>query len=118
MVTARAKYVIRQLKRKYGIVGVVASRYIEAGYSVELFHKTRLGNIDILVRGRGEVYAIEILHRGTYTVDHVKLLQEKAKLVRARPVLVLYGRQPRLTAEASSYCSSNNIKVKRILPQK
>jgi len=115
--TARARYVVRRLK-KYGIVGIVAGRYIEAGYSVELSHKTRLGNIDILVRSRGEVYAVEVLHRGIYTVDQAKLLQEKAKLVGARPVLILYGRQPRLTAEALSYCSSNGIKVRRVPSQK
>ena len=112
--TAKQRYLSRVLVKKHGIIGVVASRYVEAGYSVELFHSTRKGPVQILAR-KGGVIAVEVFDKGIVTLDAVKAFHEKTKVLRAKPVVVLYGSGVALSEEAKAYCNENGIKVKRLL---
>ena len=114
MATARQKYISRVLARKYGLVGRVAGRYVEAGYSVELFHPTRLGPLHILAHKGNGIIAIEVFNKGLVTLDAVKSLHEKSKLVKARPVVLLYGNSVGLSSEAESYCRENGVKIRRL----
>lgn len=114
MVTAKQRYVSRALARKYGVVGLVAGRYVEAGYSVEMFHQTRYGPVQFLTRKRG-LLVVEVYDKGIIEPGPIKVFHEKARLLGARPIVVLYGSGVKLSEEAKSYCEQNNIKVRRVL---
>jgi hypothetical protein len=112
--TARQRYTASRLAEKYGVVGRVASRYIYAGYSVRLLHPTRHGSVHIIAKKYGSVLAIDVVTDNP-SVDVAKSLLEKSKLLRARPVLVLYGNKLPAPQELVSFCEENNIKLKRVL---
>ncbi|ABL78355.1 hypothetical protein [Thermofilum pendens] len=117
MTTARAIYRGRLLEKRYGVLGKVARRYLEAGLSVELLHPTRHGPIHVIARGNKQVLAIEVADKpGKVGADRVKLLLEKAKLVKAKPVLVLYSEGAFLDEEARKLCEENKVKVKVVKP--
>ncbi len=118
MSLARIRLLQRILKEKYGIVGEVAARYVEAGYHVRLMHPTRYGPIHIVVTGNKDRMAIEVFSDPKpVPIEVVKTLIEKAKLVKARPILVLYSDGPKLTDEVYKFCKENGVKIRRIRPQ-
>jgi len=84
MSLAKIRFVQKALIEKYGNVGIVASRYLEAGFSVRVNHPTHLGS---------------------------------AKLVRAKPILVLYGNGPKLSDELFRFCKERGVKIRRIRAQ-
>lgn len=111
MVTARARHVASALKSKYGVLGAVAGRCLAAGWSVELMHPTRYGPIRLLCRGGGLTLAVEV-YEGPRVValDELRILLERARLVKAKPVAVLC-RGAKLSDEAYKFCVDNGIKV-------
>jgi hypothetical protein len=118
MVTARARFLAKKFEEKYGVIGKVAGRYIAAGLSVEFAHPTRYGPIHLVARGcGGKLFAIEIVDKlEKLTLDTIKTLAEKAKLVRAKPVLVLYFSNIRLSDELYKFCVENGVKIRVIRP--
>jgi predicted RecB family endonuclease len=116
VVTARQRYTIRRLGRVYGIVGKVAGRYVAAGYSVELNHPTRYGPIHIVARGNGQVLAVDVVYeRGRLTVDAARAILEKAKLIRARPILAAYGfRWSDIPEDVRRFCEENGVKLRTV----
>lgn len=118
MTTARIRHLQKILIEKYGVIGRVASRYLGAGYSLELMHPTRYGPIHIIARGGGgQIFAIEVISKPDDTnLETVKSFLEKAKLVRAKPILVLYSDGIKLPEEVYKFCIENGIKVKRVKP--
>lgn len=115
MATNRARYLSNLYKRKYGAIGKVASKYIEAGYSVEFMHPTRYGAIHIVARGNNQIFAIEVFDKpSTISIDVVNSLLEKSKLIKAKPILAIYSNGPRLTDDVYRFCVENGIKIKRI----
>jgi len=116
MVTARARFLIKRLEEKYGLVGRVAGRYIAAGLSVELMHPTRYGAIHIIARGGGKVFAIEVVDKPEkLSLDVIKTFAEKAKLVKASPILVLYSNNVKLPDELYKFCVENGVKIRVII---
>ncbi|MEM2353747.1 MAG: hypothetical protein QXP03_03005 [Desulfurococcaceae archaeon] len=113
MATAKQKHTSKMLARRYGTVGVIAGRYIEAGFSVKVFYPTRYGLIQVVAR-KGGVFAIDVFDKGTVTLDAVKALHEKAKLLKAKPIVVLYGGGVEVSNEARSYCEENGIRIRRV----
>jgi len=112
---SKTRYIQRVLEKKYGVLGKVAGRYLEAGFSVEMYHPTRYGPIHFIARGGGMKLAVEVVEKpGFVDVDVVKRLLEKAKLVSARPVLVLYSSKSRFSDDVYRFCKENNIKVRRV----
>jgi hypothetical protein len=115
MATNRARYLSNLYKRKYGAIGEVASKYIEAGYSVEFMYPTRYGAIHIVARGNNQVFAIEVFDKpSTISIDVVNSLLEKSKLIKAKPILAIYSNDPRLTDDVYRFCVENGIKIKRV----
>ncbi len=118
MSLAKIRFVQKALMEKYGSIGIVASRYLEAGFSVRVNHPTRLGPVHIIASGNGMRLAIEVFSEPRDVPrDVVEKLIEKAKLVRAKPILVLYGNGPKLSDELYRFCREHGIKVRRIRAQ-
>jgi len=115
MTLARVIYVGRRLRRKYGVIGIVAGRYLEAGYSVELGHRTSKGPIDILARKEGTVLAISVVKSpARITSRLVEETAEKARLLRAKPIIVLYGRGFKITEEIRGQAEKLGVHLKRV----
>jgi len=115
MTTARATYLQKIYRERYGSIGVVASRYLGAGYSVEIMHPTRYGPIHIIVRGNNTIMAIEVIDKPVkITIDNVQRLINKAKLVKAKPILILYSDGPTISDDVYSFCRENGVRVRRI----
>ncbi|HID80723.1 MAG TPA: hypothetical protein EYP48_03280 [Ignisphaera sp.] len=118
MSLARIRFIQKSLIEKYGVIGIVASRYLEAGLSVRVLHPTRYGPIHIVVSGNNIRLAIEVFSEAREVPKEVvERVVEKAKLIKARPVLVLYGDGPRLTDEVFELCRKYGVKVRRIRAQ-
>ena len=114
MVTPRQVYLASRLVEKYGVIGRVASRYVTAGYSVRVFHPTRYGPLHVIAVKHGNTLAIDVV-TGSINIEIVKNLLEKSKLLRAKPILVVYGRGVVIPEDVKTFCNENGIKVKRIL---
>ncbi|MEZ0346094.1 MAG: hypothetical protein ABWK01_06060 [Infirmifilum sp.] len=117
MTLARIRYLQRQLAKKYGVIGRVASRYLEAGLSVRLNHPTRLGPAHLVVQGNGKKLLVEVYNNPTpLKPEDVRRVAEKARLLRATPVIVVYGerRRRQLTPEAKAEAASLKVKIKYI----
>lgn len=115
MATAKTRYLQKIYEEKHGCIGKVASRYLEAGYSIELMHSTRYGCVHILARKSNMVLAIDVVDKqGTVTIDMVKLLLDKSKLLRARPILILYSDGPKIDDEVHKFCVEHGIKIRRL----
>ena len=114
---ARVRYLMEVFKKKYGVVGKVGSMYLAAGFSVEFMHPTKYGPIHVVARGGGRVFAIEVVEDPSKeTIEDVKTFVEKAKLVRAKPILVLYTDNAKLPTEVYKFCIENGVKVRIIRP--
>lgn len=118
MATARQRFLSRVLIRKYGEVGVVASRYLEAGYAVRVMHPTRYGPVHVFAQRGGERLVIEVFKESREVgQSDVEPLLKKAELLRSRPVLVLYGDGPRLGDGLYRELRERGVKIRRIRAQ-
>ncbi|AKG38732.1 MAG: hypothetical protein ACPLRJ_01755 [Infirmifilum uzonense] len=118
MTLARVRYLQKQLIKRYGIIGKVASRYLEAGLSVRIRHPTRLGDAHIIVQGNGNRLVVEVYTspKPLHPRD-VQAVAEKAKLLNSKPVIVIYsgGRlKSRVTKEALEEATRLQVKIKRV----
>ncbi len=119
MVLAPVRFSQKRLIAKYGPLGVVAARYLEAGLRIRVNHPTRLGPIHVLAWGHGQRRAVEVYNAPTPPPrEVVERIAEKAKLVRATPVLVLYGATPAPRGEAGEAARSLGVRVRRIRPSR
>lgn len=117
LTTSRVKYVVSKLVSKYGVLGVVASRYLMAGLHVEINHPTRYGSVHIVAMGNRQRLAIEVFQKAKEVPKEViEVLSNKAKLIRAKPVLILYGDGVKLSEEAGKLCMELGVRVKRVRP--
>jgi len=110
MTTARQRHLIKLLEEKYGVVGRVAGRYVSAGLHVTMMHPTRYGPVQILVQGNGQKLAVEVVENPSEVRQRAELLVKKAELLKAKPVLVLYGD----VSVDPSLLQGLNVKVKRV----
>ncbi len=117
MTTARERYLQRILEERYGIVGRVAARYVGAGLHVRLMHPTRYGPVHIFAIGAGQRLVIEVCDKpGKVTEETINTLVNKAKLLRSKPVLVLYGKDVLLPEDLFKKAREMGVKVRRIIP--
>ncbi len=115
MASSRAIYLQKRYKERYGSIGVVAGRYLEAGYSVEIMHPTRYGPIHIIARGNNRIMAIEVIDKHEkVSIDDVQRLINKSKLVNAKPILILYSDGPTISDDVYTFCRENGVKVRRM----
>ncbi len=109
----------KRLIARYGPIGVVAARYLEAGLSVRVNHPTRYGPIHVLAWGHGQRRAVEVYNSSRPpSREVVENIAAKARLVNAKPVLVLYGSTPRPVGDALEAANSLGVALKRIRPSR
>ncbi len=115
MSLVKIKPLSRKLIDKFGPLGVVASRYLLAGLHVEVNHPTRYGPIHVVAIGNGQRIAVEVFSEPRDVPrDVVERIALKAKLIKSKPVLALYGDGPKLGEEVRKLCSDLGVKVKRV----
>ncbi|PLJ78066.1 hypothetical protein [Infirmifilum sp. SLHALR2] len=115
MTLARIRYLVRQLSKKYKAIGRVAGKYLEAGFSVRINHPTHLGNAHIVAQGNGQKILVEVYYSSSpLKAEDVRKVAEKAKLLKAKPVIALYGRRTPVTPEALAEAAKLGVKVKRV----
>ena len=115
MSLAKIKFTQKLLKEKFGVKGIVAGRYLEAGYHVKVDYEASKGKVDIYAIKENDKFAIKVIEKNTLvTVDEVKDLVEKAKTLNAKPVLILYGLGPKLTDEILRAINELNVKIRRM----
>lgn len=114
MTTARLRYLQAALKKRYGLLGKVASLYMGAGLHVRVNHPTRHGPVHILATGGGQKLAVEVYSSSTpASTSLVELVARKAELLRAKPVLVLYG-SATVIPQALELAKKLNVKIKHV----
>jgi len=112
---AKIRYLQKVLANKYGVKGKAAGIYVEAGYRVNIDFPTKKGIIHIYaIKGSDRVVAEVLWESKKIGTDTVESLAEKAKILNARPVLIIYGEGPILTEEAKSKAEELGILIKRI----
>ncbi|NPA97659.1 MAG: hypothetical protein GXO32_08685 [Crenarchaeota archaeon] len=112
---ARIRMLQKVLRQKYGIMGEVAAKYLESGARVRIGHPTRHGEVHILVYKDGARYAIEVFSEPrTVPREVVENLLRKAKLLNAKPILVLYGDGPKLSEDVYQFCRDQGVKIRRM----
>ncbi len=105
----------KKLAEKYGVEGRVAGLYVEAGYSVEMHHPVKGDRVSFVARKEGVVVAVDVVNGSVrVTGEVVSKIAEKAKVLGAKPVIVLYGSGPRLTEEAQNLAKELGVAVKRV----
>ena len=113
MTTAQLRHQQKLLSRRHGIVGRVAALYVGAGLHVTLNHPTRHGPVHVVATGNHQRLAIDIYASpkpaGTAAVEAIA---RKASLLRAKPVLALYGAD--IAPEALELAGKLGVKVKRV----
>ncbi len=115
MSLAEIRFIQKKLKEKYGNIGVIAGKYVEAGYSVNVRRtKTSKGIIDIVAIKGGEKLAIDVYDKtGVISPDIIEGVYEKAKQVNAKPILAIWGRGAKISSEALSRAKELDVKIKR-----
>ncbi len=115
MSLARIVFMQKKLSKKFGVVGKVAGRYLEAGFSVHIGFETPEGRVDIVAKKEGQVLAIDVVD-GAVKIEPetVEVVAKKARSINAKPVLVLYGAGPKLTDEAKAKAKELGVQLRRI----
>ena len=114
MATAREMFDARMLASKYGPVGRVAAGYRTAGFQVKVLDKTGEEPVSFIAWKKGARFAVRVVIKSeSVSANTVKALIEEAKKNDARPVLVLYGRGPKIEKDALEEAKSQGVKVRR-----
>jgi len=102
------------LASKYGPVGRVAAGYRTAGFQVKILDKTGEEPVSFIAWKRGARFAVRVVIKsGSVSTNIVKALVEEAKNNDAKPVLVLYGRGPKMEKNALEEARSQGVKIRR-----
>ncbi len=116
MTTAKRIFESKMLSEKYGALGKVAGRYIKAGYSIR---GVDLEERSFIAARRGEKLLVKVIWN-VNKIDDSMLdeLKNKAKTLNAKPLLIVYGAKPRVSAIRSIIDSikAREISFRRIKP--
>ena len=114
MTTARLRFLQATLIKRYGVLGRVAALYAGAGLHVRVNHPTRHGPVHIIASGGGQRLAVEVYNAPAPAPPSVvESLAAKASLLKAKPVLVLYG-DAGIAPEAAELARKLGVKIKRV----
>jgi len=114
LTTAREAFEARLLASKYGPVGRVAANYRAAGYEVKVLDATAREPVSFIAWKRGERLAVRVvMASGPVGTDVVNALKEAAAKENAKPILVLYGRGPKITKEALEAAKREGVSLRR-----
>ncbi len=117
MVTAREAFMWKKLREKYGLVGEVAGRYVAAGYSVCIGVESSGYKIDFIASRSNERLCVKIYTSSSKTsVDDIELFKKTCEKLRAKPVLILYGRKTVLPGDVFEKTRELGVSIKRVKP--
>ena len=115
MVTAEEAFEAKKLEAKYGVVGRAAARYRMAGYEVKVESADLESSVNFIAWKRREKLVVKVYQKsGEVPSRVVEEIAAKAREIGGRPVLVLYGRGPRVTSDLLELAKSNNVSIKRM----
>ena len=114
MTTAREAFEAKLLASRYGPVGKGAANYRAAGYQVRIVDATAREPVSFIAWKKGERLAIRVIvASGPVKAEAVNGLKEAAEKESAKPILVLYGRGPKLTSEALEAARQAGVSLRR-----
>ncbi len=117
MTTGRQIFTIKKIAKRYGLVGKVAGRYVAAGYNVTV--KPPIKGVDFIASGQGRRYGGFIFSgKTTVTPDKIEEVAKIAKTYGLEPLVVLYGRGAKITAEAIEKAKELDVKIRRVRSNK
>ena len=115
MATHRELYEARMLATRYGPIGKVAGSYRTAGYEVEVIGVEEGLPVNFIATKTGERLAVKVyLKSGQVPLSVIEELKREASNSNCRPVLVLYGRGPRLTKEIIEKAKEMEVAIRRV----
>jgi len=118
MVTAKARFISKLFRERYGVIGVVAGRYVSAGYGVKFNIRSGEVVFDIVALKENEKLAIKVYNgRVVLEIEDVNKIIDAAKNVNAKPVIILYGRGPKVSDELINKLDEIEISIRRIRPK-
>ena len=80
MSLAKIRFTQKILKEKFGVKGIVAGRYLEAGYHVRIDYETSKGKVDVYAVKENNKYAIKVIDKNTnVAIDEVKRYTRKQR---------------------------------------
>jgi len=110
---SRIRYISKIFAKKYGATGKVASRYLQAGFSIRFLGNQGQGE-EFLAAKSGVNYYVRVFATRPPSLRDIELLAKSAEKYNAKPVVVLYGRLKPLKEEVVSALKEKNITVKRV----
>jgi hypothetical protein len=117
MTLAEIVFQKKKLEEKYGVEGKVAGFYVEAGYDVRMSFNTSKGTLSFVAKKGSQLLAVDVIVASKVLGKEViEALAEKAKAIKAKPVLILYGAGPKLSDEAKAAAKELSVEVKRVRP--
>ena len=109
---ARTRYLAKVFRRKYGVKGIVASRYLEAGYSISFNVSTKHGPVDFIAYRGKEKYAVIIAPHNAGR-EIVEALRRRAEVLQAKPVIIVYGKN-KLKEDAVAAARELDVTIRRV----
>jgi len=114
MTTAREAFEAKKLATKYGITGKVAGAYRTAGYHVEMVSTEDQAPYNFIASKKGERLTVKVYSRtGRVPVEVAESLASAAAEKNAKPILVLYGSGPKVTAELVDKAKQLGVSMRR-----
>jgi len=118
MVTAKARFISKLFRERYGVIGIAAGRYISAGYGVKFNIRSGEVVFDIVALKENEKLAIKVYNgKVILEIEDVNKIIDAAKNINAKPVIILYGRGPKVSDELINKLDEIEISIRRIRPK-
>ena len=93
----------------------VAKRYVKGGYKVKKHYIIKHGEIDILAKRGKETLAIEVKSgKPVITSTIIRKLVQKARSLKAKPVLALTSNKFKITSKARKEIKKYKVRIKRL----
>jgi len=114
MTTARQRFISSRLIERDGLLGRVGARYVEAGFYVKL-KPDHVKGVDLIAVKGDEKYCIKVVveNKVLNENDIVEFINTCRK-INYKPVIILYGPNPRIDPSIKEKYS--DLIIKRIRP--
>ena len=116
MATPREAYEARLLASRYGPIGKVAGNYRMAGFQVKVISGSEDAPINFIAWKKGEErLGVKVrIKSGPIDKSEVEALKAEAEKNNVKPILILYGRGPRISRELAEEARKMGVSLKRV----
>lgn len=116
MATEREAYEAKLLASRYGPVGKVAGNYRVAGFQVKVLNGSEEAPLNFIAwKKGGERLGVKVrVKSGVVDKSEIESLKAEAERNNAKPVLVLYGRGPRISRELVEEARRMGVSLRRV----